>query len=192
MIASFTARSMWTAVLLTLLVLALPGCGSAPDEDTARQDAAQQTAPAAPAWTPDSLGAQDALLDSEAMLQVLADLKGKVVIINFWATWCGPCREEIPLLKTLRGKFSGDEVFLLGASVDQDPSAFKRFAAQAGFNYPVRRISQDAAMMYRVQSIPKLMVYTPKGSLAWVHNGLDKRGELEEVVQRLLAGEFGE
>lgn len=66
----------------------------------------------------------------------LSDWKGRPLIVNFWATWCGPCREEIPLLKTLRKERSGEELEIIGIAIDE-PGAVTRYARDMGIDYPI-------------------------------------------------------
>ncbi len=85
---------------------------------------------------PMSLPALD-LVDLDGRAITNASLAGKVVLLNFWATWCGPCREEIPMLAALQ-KHYGDRLAIVGLSIDESPAEDVRtFAAGLGVNYPV-------------------------------------------------------
>ncbi len=89
----------------------------------------------------------------------LSDYEGSVVIINFWTTWCGPCRYEIPDLMELREKYDGDLV-VLGISLDYDPSAVvPRFAERLGINYPILYGDDEIARTYGgVSGIPTTFI----------------------------------
>ena len=101
----------------------------------------------------------------------LADLKGKVVVINFWATWCPPCREEMPQIETLWQSYqkAEDTVFLI-ASVDQDKNLVKPYIADNQYTFPVYYAGL-AAQTYQVMSIPTTFVIDKKGMVQFVHVG---------------------
>ena len=82
------------------------------------------------------------LPDREGTLRSLSTWKGQPVIINFWATWCGPCREEIPLLNTLRMERSADRLEVVGIAIDERQAVLK-FANEIGMDYPVLMGEQE-------------------------------------------------
>ncbi len=77
-----------------------------------------------------------ALPDGDGVTRHLSDWKGRPVVVNFWATWCGPCRDEIPLLKTLRNERSRDRLEVVGIAIDQREAVMK-YARDIGIDYPV-------------------------------------------------------
>jgi thiol-disulfide isomerase/thioredoxin len=85
----------------------------------------------------------------------LASWKGRPLIINFWATWCGPCREEIPLLNSLRRERAADKLEVIGIAIDEQPAVLK-FAKEIGIEYPVLMGEQEgyeAAERFGVASL---------------------------------------
>ena len=82
------------------------------------------------------------LADGEGVKHALSEWKGRPLLINFWATWCAPCRREIPLLKTLRQERTGDGVEVVGIAVDFR-DAVKHYAHEMGIDYPVLIGEQD-------------------------------------------------
>lgn len=99
------------------------------------------------------------LEDTEGNQVSLSDYEGKVVIVNFWATWCGPCREEIPGFVHLQEKYSGD-VVILGISVDEDgPRFVPPFIKRFGVNYPILYASREVIHDYGgITGIPTTFV----------------------------------
>lgn len=122
------------------------------------------------------------------VLQAVSQAKGKVVVLNFWASWCGPCRAEIPELKDLRQAFGPEELYLLGVSVDQDRAMYETFVGKAGFNYPVGLGSREVVDMFHISQVPTLMVYDPQGRLVVNRPGTMDAEDLSALVRRLLGG----
>jgi len=119
----------------------------------------------------------------------LADYKGKVVLLNFWATWCGPCKVEIPLFVELQEKYRDRGVVFLGLSVDDPVESLKPFAEQYKMNYPVlagigRDDVQDA--FGPVWGIPVTFVISRDGKICKRHMGLPNREQFEKEIESLL------
>lgn len=123
---------------------------------------------------------------SQDVLKAIAQAKGKVVVVNFWAAWCGPCRQEIPELIALRKRIPEDKLFMIGVSIDQEPAMYAAFVARTGFNYPVLRAAQDVTPAFNIRAIPRTMVYAPSGELHHVQEGYMPGDELEKMIQKLL------
>lgn len=106
------------------------------------------------------------LTDLEGKLWRLKSLQGKVVLVNFWATWCPPCRKEMPDLESLYKQFQKQGLVILAIS-DEDASKVKPFIAEQGTSYPVlldpgRKVNT----LFHVMGIPKTFVYDRSGKLA--------------------------
>ncbi|MFZ0581647.1 MAG: TlpA disulfide reductase family protein [Candidatus Acidiferrales bacterium] len=114
--------------------------------------------------------------------------KGKVVFINFWATWCPPCRAEIPVLIDLANRYK-DRLQIVGVSLDEDdPENVKKFAEHFGINYPIVMASPEIVAEYGgVPALPTLFVINTDGKVVQKHEGL-YAPELYETEIRLLLG----
>jgi thiol-disulfide isomerase/thioredoxin len=113
--------------------------------------------------------------------------KGKVVFINFWATWCPPCRAEIPVLIDLANRYK-DRLQIVGVSVDDgDPADVKQFVKEAGINYPIVMADRSIIAEYGgVAALPTLFVVNPDGNVVQKHEGLYSNALYEAEVRLLL------
>lgn len=124
---------------------------------------------------------------AQAVQNMIDSNKGRVVMINFWATWCPPCRAEIPELIELRKKFSEDELTLIGISVDADSAQVDEFMLKgAKFNYPVYFAADDVGSYFRIQSIPRTMIYDTTGKRVFDKEGSYPGAMFENYIKKLL------
>jgi thiol-disulfide isomerase/thioredoxin len=113
---------------------------------------------------------------------------GKVVMLNFWATWCPPCREEIPELITLASRYK-DRLQIIGVSMDDDatPEEVKAFAHHAGINYPIVMGSQNIAAEYGgVPALPTSFILSTDGHVVQKHVGLYPTDVYDNEVRALI------
>ena len=116
-----------------------------------------------------------------------AELRGKVTIVNFLATWCAPCRAEIPDLITLQEKYR-DQVQIIGVSQDEDPPAVQRFADQFHINYPIVMSTPELEKTFSgVYALPTSFVIDREGRVVQRHVGL-LNPVVTEMEARALAG----
>ena len=110
----------------------------------------------------------------------LSDYKGRVVLINFFATWCGPCRKEVPDLVKLQKELGEKGLSVVGLAFNSDPDAVVKFAAKYGINYPVAIYGKDEVEKYGgVTAVPTTFLVDRKGNLAGGAEGLIPRDVLE-------------
>ena len=122
----------------------------------------------------------------------LAGSKGKVILLNFWATWCGPCRAEIPDLVELQSKYK-DRLQILGLVVDDDDQdAIKDFAEKVGINYPVALATNDIRMQYGgIAALPTSFMLDAEGRIVQKHEGLRDPVLYETEIRALLGLPIG-
>ena len=128
------------------------------------------------------------LKDLEGKPVRLADFKGKAVLLNFWATWCPPCRHEIPDLVALQNEYKDKGLVVIGVSLDQNgPAAVKSFAARMKINYPVVMGDEKTVLSYGgIQSIPTTFFIDREGRITGRHDGGDDKAGFEAAVKPLL------
>lgn len=102
----------------------------------------------------------------------LAEQRGKVVMLNFWASWCGPCRTEMPLLDDMHKRYSKAGFVLYGVNVEQDPAAAKKLIEDLGVTLPVLYDSDSkVSKLYKVDAMPTTVVIDKKGAVRYVNRG---------------------
>ena len=119
----------------------------------------------------------------------LSDYHGKVVLLNFWATWCPPCKEEMPWFVDLQRRYEAQGLQVIGVAMDDsDQKTIESFAKRLGVNYPVLRGKESVAQAYGdVQFLPDTFYIGRDGRIVSHVQGLINRKEIEEQVKKALA-----
>lgn len=102
----------------------------------------------------------------------LSEYRGDVVMINFWATWCGPCRQEMPLLDDLYGRYQRVGFQLLGVNIDDDSRRAMNMVEELGVTFPVLfDESKEVSRLYEVEAMPVTVLVDRSGTVRHVHHG---------------------
>ena len=133
-----------------------------------------------------AFAAQVTPLTQKDLSAVLDKAAGKVVVLNFFASWCPPCREEIPKLVKLRKSFPQNKVAFMSISLDEDEAALKSFVDQVKFNYPVYRDDGSINTSLQLESIPYNMVLDTSGEVVYEQSGLLQEEDLKKLVNQVL------
>jgi thiol-disulfide isomerase/thioredoxin len=183
--------------LLAVLV-AVPGCGR--DEGATGEDEAQEGT--TQAQESSDVGTEEgkmpppfSLPDLDGNEVTLADYEGKVVVLDLWATWCPPCRQEIPFLIELYEEHKNAGLVVVGVGLDEGGAGVLRpYVEQNGITYPILVGNRDVGQAYGLRGIPTTFILDRNGRIASKHVGFAPEiGEtMREEVARLLGGAGGE
>jgi thiol-disulfide isomerase/thioredoxin len=198
------ARVLVVWICLSLLAGCVPYVASGSPQPTLARAAGSLPAtgpsPAASATRPKARSAQPVppkpgneaydftLQDLQGNPQALHAYRGKMVLLNFWATWCGPCRLEIPLMARIYREYNGRGLEIIAVNMAEDPAVVSRFAKSEGMDFTVLLDKTRAvSMAYYVRGIPTSVFLDDQGIIRVVHVGtLDEqtlRGYLGKLVR---------
>lgn len=123
-------------------------------------------------------------IDTQGNHQRLSDYKGKWVLVNFWATWCPPCRAEIPDLIALNKQYSKTKLVIIGIAMEyNDPKEVKSFARNMQINYPIVMGSDDLAQQVgQVEGLPTTYLYNPEGKIVAYQIGALTQQTIESYI----------
>jgi len=169
------------AALVALAILAIGVYFRLSKSESARALTAEKERQTAPDFT---------LKDATGKTVRLSDYRGKVVLLNFWATWCGPCKIEIPWFMEFEQKHKDQGFAVLGVSMDDDGwDAVKPFLERQRINYRVVMGTPEIGELYGgVESLPTTFLIDREGRIAKVHIGLVGKREYQDDIDLLLGG----
>lgn len=133
------------------------------------------------------------LKDADGKVVSLSEYKGKVVLLNFWATWCGPCKVEIPWFIEFEQKFKDKGFAVLGVAMDEEGwEVIKPYITEKKVNYRILAGDDSTAQLYGgVDSLPTTFLIDRNGMIAGVHVGLVSKSEYEKDILALLNATAG-
>ena len=137
-----------------------------------------------------ALAPEIALKDLSGKLVRVADLKGHVVVVDFWASWCAPCREELPVLEGLYRKYRAKGLVVIGVGQDKEAANLAKFLRASPLTFPIVHDSAGAvADRYAPPKMPSSYVVDKKGLIRHVHAGFkaSDKASLERELSALLA-----
>jgi peroxiredoxin len=174
-------RSIRRWVLFTAAVAVLISCTGIPDDVHVKTERERKA-------TPDF-----ALKDATGATVKLSDYKGKVVLLNFWATWCGPCKIEIPWFMEFQKTYKDRDFAVLGVSMDEDGwDSVKPYVEEHKMNYRVLLGNDQVSQLFgSIDSLPTTIVIDRAGRIASMHVGLVAKKTYEHEIEQLLGAPKG-
>ena len=114
----------------------------------------------------------------------LSELRGQVVMLNFWASWCGPCRKEMPLLEKIHKKYKRLGFTLLGVNVEQDSKAAKKYLKKVKVSFPVLfDKTNKTSKLYNISAMPTTIIIDRSGNQRFIHKGYKAGYEKDYIKQ---------
>ncbi len=179
------SSSKWIVyVLVAVVIVAVGGylTNAGIDFPFNQGDSSSEAAPAA--LRPGTIAPDFTLKDLQGNPVKLSDFRGKVVLLNFWATWCPPCRYEMPFVESVYQEQAAKGFVVLAVSIDDDPAAVPQFVKEFGLTFPVVIDTPDKRVsnLYRLYPIPTSYFIDRDGVIRDVHVGaMDKKTILQKI-----------
>lgn len=126
-------------------------------------------------------------VDAAGLFKRITAEKGKVVVVNIFASWCPPCRDEIPGIINIRRSYPQDKVVIIGVSVEQEIQSLINYMNNMRMNYPVLFAKGDFVQRFKVRSVPHLLIYDKKGELAFNIQRAMSEADLKREIDKALA-----
>lgn len=161
------------SVYIVAMLLLFSACES----KKAVENPAEQAGPLAPDFSLKTLNGEDFQLSS---------LRGKGVLINFWATWCPPCRAEIPMFQNYYEKYKDKDFVIVGVSMDNNAELARRFMENFGVTYINVLGDRKVATQYNARGLPTSYILDKKGRVIQMYLGKPKEAQLEKDIQKAL------
>ena len=174
----------WAPCFIAVLVAGLAACGGGdggPDPIVGGGNPLGLLGEAAPDFT---------LASSSGEHVRLADQRGSVVMLHFWASWCGPCRPSMPLVDAMHQRYGSAGLMVWGVDVEEDNTDAKKLIKDLGVTFPVLYDTESqAASLYRVDALPTTVLIDKKGKVRHVHRGYKPgdenvyRSQIRELIR---------
>ena len=120
----------------------------------------------------------------------LAEKRGEVIMINFWASWCGPCRQEMPILEELQQRYSKAGFTVLGVNVEPDPADAKKLLKDVSVSFPILYDTESVvSKLYDVEAMPTTVIVDRDGNMRYLHRGYkpgfenEYRQQIKELIR---------
>jgi peroxiredoxin len=150
--------------------------------------ARRSVAASAPRLTQSTLAPDFSLESLDGMTMRLSDLRGKAVLLNFWATWCGPCKIEMPWFVDLQNQYGSQGLQIVGVAMDDaSKEDIGKFAKDMGVNYPILIGKESVGDQYGgVNALPESFLISRDGKIVDKIIGLKGKAEIEDAIKKAL------
>lgn len=173
-------KMLAAAAVIIFLVLIISGCGYIQNIRGLYEDEPIGEASASGGYENDFT-----LKDLDGNMVSISDFSGDIVVLNFWATWCPPCREEIPDFIAVRNAYEDSGVQFIGIS-NEDVSTLRDFVDDFGINYPILIDSTNIGGEWGISGIPTTFILDGNGGIAYKNVGMMSKSQLESAIEDAL------
>jgi peroxiredoxin len=184
-----TSRFKLPLLLLAVCLLGM-ACAAAQDKDQGKPAPVAESTPAA---APSAASLPEApdfeAKDLNGNTFHLRDFRGKAVVLNFWATFCVPCKTEMPWLDAFQKQYKDQGLVVLGISTFDDAEAMRKFANAVGAEYTMAAGDADIEDLYPASGMPYTIYIDRNGKMVDKVTGLKKREVIEDEIKRILGSE---
>lgn len=125
-------------------------------------------------------------IGTKDLMQLIAANKGRVLVLNFWASWCSPCVKEFPGLIALKREYPESKLAIIGVSVDTGPRSVEIFLRKTPVNFPIYLDNGEISDTFAIQGIPRTIIFAPSGETVLDHEGYIPDESFRHVVERAL------
>lgn len=126
------------------------------------------------------------IINQNQLTNLINENRGKVILLNFFATWCPPCKVEIPELAAIREKYSNAQLLVIGLAVDEDTEEVLPFIEKNGVNYPVYKADKSITVHFGIESVPHNSFFAKDGQMIISEPGMAESEILQQVIDDLL------
>ena len=125
-------------------------------------------------------------VDVDSLKREIVDSKAEMLIVDFWATFCDPCRKQAPVFTNLYKKYRPKGLSIIGVSFDFDKKKLQKFIDKTRIQYPIYLGNEDVSFHYNIKSIPTMLVYDRDRNLVQSHVGIVGEEELTQTIENFL------
>ncbi len=125
-------------------------------------------------------------IDGDSLKKELSNAENNITIVDFWATWCSPCKKQMPVISNVYEKYKAKGVSVIGVAMDADLKKVNKFVRKSSIHYPVFVGEDGLGYSYKVSAIPTTQFYDRQGNLVKSHVGYINEEELTNIIDSLL------
>ena len=129
-------------------------------------------------------------IDPGSLKTTISAAKDQIVIVDFWATWCTPCKKQVPVLSDLYEKYKSKGVTVIGVAMDYNLKDVRKFVSKSHIKYPVYMGDDDIGYAYKLKSVPTMHIYDKSGNLIEKHTGFVNKDGLVQMIEAALSTKY--